>query len=124
VASFNITQRGLPQDKIGKDTNFRGPTIFNNVLYYTKGSGGNGINTVYFVDTTGNVCYDAIPGVRSANVVGLPVARASLPTSGLAYDPTTLQTTGLPNNKCILKGFSTVLANTKKGVGVNCPFGI
>ena len=43
-------------DKIGKDTNFRGLTIFNNVLYYTKGSGGNGINTVYFVDTTGSAC--------------------------------------------------------------------
>jgi len=124
VASFNITQLGLPHDKIGKDTNFRGLTIFNNVLYYTKGSGGNGINTVYFVDTTGSVCYDAIPGVRSANGVGLPVAGASLPTSGLVYDPTTVQTTGLPNNMCILKGFSTVLANTKKGVGVNYPFGI
>ena len=124
VASFNITQLGLPHDKIGKDTNFRGLTIFNNVVYYTKGSGGNGINTVYFVDTTGSVCYDEIPGVRSANGVGLPVASASLPVSGLAYDPTTVQATGLPNNMCILKGFSTVLANTKNGVGVNYPFGI
>jgi hypothetical protein len=124
VASFNITQLGLPHDKIGKDTNFRGLTIFNNVLYYTKGSGSNGINTVYFVDTTGSVCYDAIPGVRSASGVGLPAAGASLPASGLAYDPTIVQTTGLPNNMCILKGFSEVLANTKKGVGVNYPFGI
>jgi hypothetical protein len=124
VASFNITQLGLPHDKIGKDTNFRGLTIFNNVLYYTKGSGSNGINTVYFVDTTGSVCYDAIPGVRSASGVGLPTAGASLPASGLAYDPTTVQTTGLPNNMCILKGFSEVLANTKNGVGVNYPFGI
>ena len=32
-------------DKIGKDDNFRGMTIFDNVLYYTKGSGGNGVNT-------------------------------------------------------------------------------
>src|SRR5262249_20102611 len=53
VASFNITQLGDAADKIGKDTNFRGLTIFNNVLYYTKGSGGNGVNTVYFVDPTG-----------------------------------------------------------------------
>jgi hypothetical protein len=124
VASFNITQLGLPHDKIGKDTNFRGLTIFNNVLYYTKGSGGNGINTVYFVDTTGSVCHDAIPGVRPANGVGLPAAGASLPVSGLAYDPTTVVTTGLPNNMCILKGFSQVLANAKNGVGVNFPFGI
>src|SRR5262249_11566506 len=53
VASFNITQLGLAADKIGKDTNFRGLAIFRNVLYYTKGSGSNGINTVYFVDTSG-----------------------------------------------------------------------
>ena len=53
VGSFNITQLGTSADKIGKDTNFRGLTIFNNVVYYTKGSGGNGINTVYFVDTSG-----------------------------------------------------------------------
>jgi len=32
--------------------------MFNNVLYYTKGSGGNGVNTVYFVDSTGEVCTD------------------------------------------------------------------
>jgi hypothetical protein len=122
VASFNITQLGLPHDKIGKDDNFRGLTIFNNVLYYTKGSGGNGINTVYFVDTTGTVCHDAIPGGAPANGVGLPVPGASLPTAGLAYDPATVQTTGLPNNMCILKGFPTLLANSK--TGVSYPFGI
>ena len=53
VGSFNITELGDKADKIGKDDNFRGLTIFNNVLYYTKGSGGNGVNTVYFLDTTG-----------------------------------------------------------------------
>jgi hypothetical protein len=96
VASFNITQLGDAADKIGKDTNFRGLTIFNNVLYYTKGSGGNGINTMYFVDTTGNVCSDSTG-------VGLPSPGASLPTSPLAYDPAALQTKGLdPNNMCIL----------------------
>jgi hypothetical protein len=124
VASFNITQLGLAHDKIGKDTNFRGLTIFNNVLYFTKGSGGNGINTVYFVDSTGTVCHDAIPGGPAANGVGLPLPGAALPTSGLAYNIANLQTTGLPNNMCILNGFSEVLANTKKGVGVNYPFGL
>jgi hypothetical protein len=122
VASFNITQLGHPHDKIGKDDNFRGLRIFNNVLYYTKGSGGNGINTVYFVDTTGTVCHDAIPGGPPANGVGLPVPGASLPTSGLAYDSTVIQTTGLPNNMCILKGFPTLLASSK--TGVSYPFGI
>ena len=33
VGSFNITQLGDTADKIGKDTNFRGLTVFNNVLY-------------------------------------------------------------------------------------------
>jgi hypothetical protein len=121
VGSFNITQLGLPHDKIGKDDNFRGLRIFNNVLYYTKGSGGNGVNRVYFVDTTGSVCHDASPGVP-ANGVGLPVSGASLPTSGLAYDPMTVEAKGLPNNMCILSGFPTLLANSK--TGVSFPFGI
>jgi hypothetical protein len=43
VGSFNITQLGLKADKIGKDTNFRGLTVSNNVVYLTKGSGGNGV---------------------------------------------------------------------------------
>jgi hypothetical protein len=36
-------------DKSGKDNNFRGETIFNNTLYVTKGSGSNGIDTLYRV---------------------------------------------------------------------------
>ncbi len=40
-------------DKPGKDTNFRGVTIFDDTLYVTKGSGGNGVNTVYQVGNTG-----------------------------------------------------------------------
>ena len=42
-------------DKPGKDTNFRGVTIFNNTLYVTKGSGSNGYNTVYQVGTAGTL---------------------------------------------------------------------
>lgn len=38
VGSFNITQLGDKIDKVGKDTNFRGMTVFDNVLYYTKGA--------------------------------------------------------------------------------------
>ena len=83
VASFNVTQLGFPADKIGKDDNFRGLTIFDNVLYYTKGSGSNGVDTVYFVDTTGKAC---------PNGVGVPAPGAQLPTSPLAFDPATLQT--------------------------------
>jgi hypothetical protein len=119
VGSFDITQLGDKADKTGKDTNFRGMTVFDNVLYYTKGSGSNGINTVYFVDSTGTVC-------TNSNGVGLPAAGAKLPTSPLALtstNPTTIQDNGLqPDNMCVLKGFPTTLA--KASSGVSYPFGL
>jgi hypothetical protein len=113
VASFSVTQLGDKADKVGKDDNFRGMTIFNNVLYFTKGSGSNGVNTVYFVDTTGKAC---------PNGVGLPAANAKLPTTPLTFDPAALQTTGLPSNMCILAGFPTALAKSAKVVAF--PFGL
>lgn len=36
-------------DKPGKDNNYRGITEYNGALYFTKGSGSNGIDTVYTV---------------------------------------------------------------------------
>jgi hypothetical protein len=53
-------------DKPGKDTNFRGMTIFNDTLYVTKGSGGNGVNTVYQVGNT-----DVLPTPSNAPAGGL-----------------------------------------------------
>jgi len=112
VGSFNITQLGFAHDKIGKDTNFRGMTIHDDVLYYSKGSGGNGINTIYFVDPTGTAC----PGTG----IGLPQPAASLPTAPLVYDPTVLQAEGLvPTNMCILRGFPTALKSK-----TSFPFGL
>ncbi|HUN59577.1 MAG TPA: hypothetical protein VMU41_15805 [Candidatus Binataceae bacterium] len=117
VGSFNITQLGHKADKIGKDTNFRGLTIFNNVVYYSKGSGGNGVNTVYFIDTTGNAC----PSSSATPGVGLPQTGAALPTSSIDYDPTALQPEGVvPYNMCILAGFPTTLAKNTTWF----PFGI
>ncbi len=114
VGSFNITQLDKKGDKIGKDTNFRGLTIFDNVVYTSKGSGSNGVNTVYFIDTTGLAC--------PSGGVGLPEDSASLPLAGIAYDPTLLQSEGVvPYNMCILKGFNTTLAKTTTNV---FPFGI
>lgn len=99
VGSFNLTQLGLPADKVGKDTNFQALTIHDNVLYFVKGSGGNGVNTVYFVDTTGHACPTG---------VGVPAARAALPRQGINYDPAKVQTQGVtPYNMCILAGFPT-----------------
>lgn len=113
VASFSIAQLGQKADKVGKDDNFRGMTVFNNVLYYTKGSGGNGVNTVYFVDTTGKAC----PGGT-----GLPAPGATLPTQPLGYDPAKLATDGLPSNMCILAGFPTALAKSAQPLAA--PFGL
>ncbi len=113
VASFSVTELGAKADKIGKDDNFRGITISNNVLYYTKGSGSNGVNTVYFLDTTGTAC---------PNGIGLPAAGATLPTTPLAYDPTMLQTNGLPSNLCILAGLPSTPNKTAPATAF--PFGL
>jgi len=114
VGSFNVTQLGDPIDKVGKDTNFRGLTIYNNVVYYTKGSGSNGVNTVYFIDTTGNACPSG---------VGVPQPGAKLPTSPIDYNPALLQSEGVtPYNMCILKGFPTTLA--KSAAEDAFPFGL
>ena len=55
VAQLSITQLGDAADKAGKDNNFRGLTIFNSTLYITKGSGSNGVDTVYQVGTAGSL---------------------------------------------------------------------
>jgi hypothetical protein len=57
-----------PPDKAGKDNNFRGLTIFNNTLYMTKGSGGNGINTVYRVGDKGS-----LPTVANASSAAITI---------------------------------------------------
>jgi hypothetical protein len=56
-------------DKPGKDTNFRGLTIFNNTLYVSKGSGGNGINTVYQAGSIGT-----LPTGSAADLATVPLA--------------------------------------------------
>ncbi len=111
AGSFSISQLGDKADKVGKDTNFRGLTIFDNVVYLTKGSGSNGVNTVYFIDTTGRACPDG---------TGLPQPGAPLPTAPIAYDPSLLQTEGVtPYNMCVLQGFPTALKSS-----TSFPFGL
>jgi hypothetical protein len=96
-------------DKAGKDTNFRGLTVFDNVVYYTKGSGGNGINTVYYVDTTAPISSSTIPAGTCANGTGIPAPGAALPQPGVQY------------KMCVLAGFNTALAKTDTA---HFPFGI
>ncbi len=80
VATPGQSQTTIPQqvgnfvfsssDKPGKDNNFRGITIFNNTLYVTKGSGGNGIDTVYQVGTAGTL--PTLANAASATIAPLP----------------------------------------------------
>jgi hypothetical protein len=109
LGNFSVTELGDKADKVGKDDNFRGLTVFNNVVYFTKGSGSNGVNTVYFIDTTGNACPKG---------VGIPAPGAALPISPLSLNPTT----STPTNMCILAGFPTTLAKTANPVAT--PFGL
>ena len=69
IGEFSITQAGFATaDKAGKDNNFRGLTIFNNTLFVSKGSGGNGINTVYQVGDTG-----VLPSGTTAQLAATPI---------------------------------------------------
>ncbi|MBO0814011.1 MAG: hypothetical protein J2P30_02490, partial [Actinobacteria bacterium] len=101
AGGFSVTQLGDKADKLGKDTNFDGVTIHDGVVYYSKGSGSNGVDTVYFIDTTGTAC----PGG-----MGTPVPGAPMPGPD-ASDPAT----GEPaHNMCILAGFPSALARSVK----------
>src|SRR5580698_7291911 len=113
LGSFSVTQLGVAADKIGKDDNFRGITIFNNVVYVTKGSGSNGVNTVYFVDTTGKACPSG---------TGVPSPNATMPRNPLTFDAATVQSTGLPSNMCILAGFPST--PNKTATTTSFPFGL
>ena len=118
LASFNVMEQlGYPKEKVAKDDNFRAVAVYNHVAYYVKGSGGNGVDTVYFVDTS-----DSCPGGT-----GLPAPGASLPTtSSLVYNANEggKANPGLtPQNLCILKGFPTVSAKTADDT-TDYPFGI
>ena len=84
IGNFSITQVKNPAtgasyaaDKLGKDNNYRGLTIFDNTLYVTKGSGGNGINTVYQVGNAGSLPTAANAATAPITILpGLPTTLA------------------------------------------------
>jgi hypothetical protein len=73
------------KDKPGKDTNFRGMTIFNNTLYITKGSGGNGINTVYQVGTAGTLPTGAAADLAKVPITILPGFPNTVASTGTSF---------------------------------------
>jgi hypothetical protein len=127
LGNFNILQipTNTKADKSAKDNNFRGLTVSDGVVYMTKGSGGNGIDTVYFLDTGGSACPAG---------VGLPSSGSSLPSASSWVSPTfstndtalglTAKNPGLtPTNVCVLSGFPTDLAKNATDSSLY-PFGI
>jgi len=76
-------------DKPGKDTNFRGMTIFDDTLYVAKGSGGNGVNTVYQLGTAGT-----LPTPNSAASIGGTVNEPYAILPGFPTSTSTTASTG------------------------------
>lgn len=124
--NFNVAQIGDKPDKSGKDNNYRGLTVYDGVVYYTKGSGSNGVDTVYFADSSGTC--------NNTNGIGLPSASPTLPSvstwTAPAYSTNTpalgltAKNPGLaPANSCILKGFPTAIAKNATDSS-DYPFGI
>ena len=124
--NFNVTELGDNADKSGKDNNYRGLTVYNGVVYLTKGSGSNGVDTVYFVDPNGSS--------TSSSGVGLPSTSAMLPGLSSWTAPTystsnatlglTSKNPGLtPTNTYILKGFPTAIAKGATDAS-DYPFGL
>ncbi|MBV8897521.1 MAG: hypothetical protein JO051_13495 [Acidobacteriaceae bacterium] len=89
VGNFSITQVTNPStgkpyaaDKAGKDNNFRGLTVFDNTVYVDKGSGGNGINTVYQVGAAGTLPTLATAATEPLTILpGFPVTLAKAATA-------------------------------------------
>lgn len=72
-------------DKPGKDTNFRGMTIFNNTLYIAKGSGGNDINTVNQVGSTGPLPTGTTVDLANVPITILPGFPNSTASTSIAF---------------------------------------
>jgi len=90
-------------DKAGKDNNFRGITIFNNTLYVSKGSGSNGINTVYQVGSTG-----VLPSGDETTLQTVPI----VPLPGFPTTPASGTDGGLPTPVIYPFGMWFANANT------------
>jgi len=64
-------------DKPGKDNNYRGVTEFGGALYFTKGSGSNGMDTVYTVPSLPTVAGAAAASISVAPGFPTDSARAT-----------------------------------------------
>jgi predicted lipoprotein with Yx(FWY)xxD motif len=124
--NFNLAELTGTADKSGKDNNYRGLTAFDGVVYFTKGSGSNGVDTVYFADPNGTSSNDDGVGLPSSGAT-LPSASTWTPPSYTTSDPAlglTAKNPGLaPTNSYILKGFPTAPAKNATDAS-DYPFGL
>ena len=78
-------------DKTGKDANFRGLTIFNDTVYVSKGSGSNGVNSVYQVGAAralangGNLSNAVIAILPGLNTLSQKVAETKTTLTATAH---------------------------------------
>jgi hypothetical protein len=144
---YSVVQNGDPADKSGKDNNFRGEFVYDNTLYVTKGSGSNGIDTVYQVGTAGTLPTTANASTTTISILpGFPTALASTATPSNQYapfevwfaNPTTLYVAdegvqALPNvanphaglEKWIYNGSVWTLAYTiQNGLNIGVPYSV
>ncbi|WP_051335712.1 hypothetical protein [Methylocapsa acidiphila] len=116
---YSVTQNGYAADKSGKDDNFRGETIFHNTLYVSKGSGSNGVDTVYQVGASGTLPPElTAAAAQFAILPGFPTGLAK----AISTDPTSAKfaTTNF-HPFGIWFANATTLYVADEGDGVNTP---
>ena len=92
LLQFGLGKKGA-DDKPGKDDNFRGITEFNGALYFTKGSGSNGVQTVYTVVNTPQSPAGFVPAPNTG-----PAAGNVLPTVANAGQQAVVILNGFPTD--------------------------
>ncbi len=78
------TYASIPGDKAGKDSNFRSVTYYNGALYFTKGSGSKGIDSVYTVSNPNG----ALPTAATASSAKVTILPGFPDTAGANQDIT------------------------------------
>jgi hypothetical protein len=92
LLEFGLGKKGA-DDKPGKDDNFRGITEFNGALYFTKGSGSNGVQTVYTIVNAPQSPAGFVPAPNSG-----PAAGNVLPTVANAGQQAIVILNGFPTD--------------------------
>ena len=85
---FSVSALGDAADKSGKDDNFRGLATYAGQYFVTKGSGGNGVDTVYGVTLTDGAGLNG-PGYVPATIAPLPGFPTGLATNLGESSPST-----------------------------------